>query len=78
MLNIYLIEYVVYDKDNRIIKEGTIRVKNQPNDFIAKVKLEKYLQKKYNNFGSLYVKSCTLDIPNLFGSSNMFKDIFGF
>ena len=47
-------------------------IKNADNELIAKIKLERVLEKKYKDFKQLIVISCESDIVN-----DLF-DIFGF
>lgn len=80
----YLIEYIVYDKDNCIVKEGTMKVKNKASSLEAQIKFEEFLKKKYDNFDRLVVKSCKEDTMSIFGdlfgngSSNPFGKDFKF
>jgi hypothetical protein len=68
----YIIEYIVYF--NNITESHTTRVKNCENELYAKIKLEKYLQTKYNKFAKLKIEKCTEDIFSVFGG--IFGDIF--
>lgn len=72
-MNTYLIKYDVILR-NGSLKDKVIRVKNQENELFAKINLEKYLKKKYNNeFLNLYIESITndFDFMNIF---NMFTN----
>lgn len=72
-MNTYLIKYDVILR-NGSLKGKIIRVKNQENELFAKINLEKYLKKKYNDeFLNLYIESITndFDFMNIF---NMFTD----
>lgn len=72
MINkIYLIEYSVYFTDEKF-ESHTMRVKKCLSEMHAKIKLENYLKKKYNNFQKLIVNKCTDDSSGLF--SMMGKD----
>jgi len=66
----YFIEYIVYFIDGNN-KKLAIKVKNCDGDLHAKVKLERYLQKKYIDFERLEVIKCNRDVMSIFG------DIFG-
>lgn len=54
----YRIKYIAYSSVNTILKDGAIIVKRKPNRFMAQCELEKYLRRKYPDFGSMVVKSC--------------------
>lgn len=72
-MNTYLIKYDIILR-NGSLKGKIIRVKNQENELFAKINLEKYLKKKYNDeFLNLYIESITndFDFMNIF---NMFTD----
>lgn len=70
-MNTYLIKYDIILR-NTTLKGKIIRVKNQENELFAKINLEKYLKRKYNDeFLNLYIESVTndFDFMNIF---NMF------
>lgn len=67
----FLIEYQVFDKNEKIIKEGTIKVKNKPTELSAKIGLDKYLRKKIKGFNRLFIRKC----KNQDGFTDFFKDI---
>jgi hypothetical protein len=89
----YLMEYIVYDKNQEVLKSGIIKAKNKKSEFEAKAGFGKHIEKVYGeNFGSLYIKSCKKDfnIDNIFGEKSgsnnspnindifsQFGDIFG-
>jgi hypothetical protein len=47
-----------------------MKVKNCMSELHAKIKLEEYLKKKYDNFQRLVVYSATEDFVSLFGNSD--------
>lgn len=57
----YLIKYSVFDKDNNVIKWGTMRVKNKLTEAAAKVGLENHLRSKLPSFDRMVVHKCHLD-----------------
>lgn len=72
-MNTYLIKYDIILR-NTTLKGKIIRVKNQENELFAKINLEKYLKRKYNDeFLNLYIESVTndFDFMNIF---NMFTN----
>jgi hypothetical protein len=86
----FLINYQVLNSKGHVIKNGTMRVKNKPSEFVAKCELEIYLKKTVDGFVRLIVVTCKEDKPekpeksiddifksfgDIFGSS--FGDIFG-
>ncbi len=83
MKKTFLITYIAYDANGKIIKEGQFNVKNQSNELSAKCNFEKYLERKYKNFSKLIIIECKEDVisafNNMFGSSNSnpFNDMFG-
>lgn len=68
----FVIEYGVYLK-NGVYFSNKMKVKNCMSELHAKIKLEKYLQKKYDNFNNLVVYKCNNDKFN-----KLFNDILGF
>lgn len=69
MLKTFLIEYSILNKQGKVIYPNKImKVKNQLNEFLAKVRLEEYCIKKYPMFGSMTIHSCK--------ESNEIMDIF--
>ena len=58
MKKIFLITFKAFDSKNRIIKEGKFKVKNQINEFSAKVNFEMFLTKKYTKFQYLEISEC--------------------
>ena len=46
----YKIKYKVFDSKRDVIKGGEIIVRNKDNDIHAKISLEGYLKKKYEDF----------------------------
>ena len=68
--NNYLIEFTCFDRDEKILSAGKMRVKNKESDIAAKVGLERYLQKQHKGFGRLVVKSCQAEHPlaSIFGN----------
>jgi hypothetical protein len=69
----YIIDYICYSSGGIVLHDGKMRVKNRASDFEAKCSLEDFLKRKYENFGSLVIRSCVIDlgIPG-------FGDFFGF
>lgn len=71
----FIIDYqlIVSDKP---IKTGTMKVKNNSNELEAKIKLEKFLEKKHH-FDRIIITKCEkdfLDIWNsMFGNKDLFK-----
>lgn len=76
----FLIEVVVYDVQDFVLFEGTMRAKNKENEFVAKCGLEEHLKKKHATFDRMVVKSCKEENPfnNIFGNGifDSFNDIF--
>lgn len=76
----YIIDYCVIltnsDGSEEYIRGKQIKVKNQVNELGAKIGLEDYLKRKYDNFKRLEISGCKEDIlqsfNNLFGSANPF------
>lgn len=68
----FLIDYQLLNSD-RIVKSGTIKVKNKQNELEAKIKLEEYL-KKNNSFDRMIITKCEEDFlstwNSLFGNFN--------
>jgi hypothetical protein len=73
MKKTFIIEYKILDKNNLILKEGKIKVKNKINRFEAQCGLEEFLKKKYLNFNQLIIKDCKEENP----FNSIFGDIFG-
>lgn len=63
-MSTYLITYIAYNSIDVIIKEGSIKVKNQDTEIGAKVNLEKYLKKKYKYFNKLVITKCEIDFDD--------------
>lgn len=57
----YLIKYSAFDKGNKVIKCGTMRVKNKLTEAAAKVGLENHLRSKLPAFDRMVVHECSLD-----------------
>jgi hypothetical protein len=83
-MNTYKITYVLYDADNKIIKDGVFKAKNQFSEAIAKSAFEKFLRKKHKNFSRLVISFCeclgeTKKQMNAadFLKGNKFNDLFG-
>lgn len=57
----YIIDYEIHLKDGGVIRNKTIRVKNQPFAASAEISLEKYLKRHHPNFQALRVISCRED-----------------
>lgn len=75
--NNFLIDYVCYDKNGKVLAEGKVRAKRKFNAFEAQCTFEKHLKNKYPNFGHLIINSCNLDIFNSFNSTfDSFGDYF--
>lgn len=70
----YTIEYSLYHGP-RLLKEGTMKVKNKDNDIAAKVALEKYLNTKMD-FNRMEVRSCTLEYSMDSDIINFFNNLF--
>jgi hypothetical protein len=76
-------------KDHSVSEDHEINISNCSNSSIARIKLEKYLIKKYDNFYKLIVDKCVemnnnsnnklFDNPfnNPFNNNNSFNNIFG-
>jgi hypothetical protein len=71
MKKTFIIAYEVFDNKNNIIKSGSMKCKNKYTDLEAKISLETFLKKKYNNFYKLVILSCKED--SIF---SIFDDIF--
>lgn len=57
----YIIEYGIYFRNGHI-EYAKIKVKKCHSDMQAKVKLEKYLRRKYENFDRLVIYKCDEDL----------------
>lgn len=57
-LDNFMIDYTCLDTKGDLIKGGTFRVKNRYNGVQAQADLEKFLKKKYSNFGRMIVTKC--------------------
>lgn len=68
----YLIEFTAFDNSNQIAKEGKIVVKKCANEFHAKVKLEKFIKKKFPKTENIVIHSCKEDNYIM----QQFRDIF--
>ena len=66
----YLIKYTQYSCAGTVLCSGTMRVKNKPNEFVAKASLEDYLKRKHPDAGNLFVHDCKEDW------AGRFSDIF--
>lgn len=81
MKSTFLITYQVFDSNEKIIKEGKMRVKNKESELSAKIGLEAFFKKKLPNFKRVYVLKCINENPlNGLGTDEIlrrFKDIFG-
>jgi|AntAceMinimDraft_18_1070375.scaffolds.fasta_scaffold292781_2 hypothetical protein len=78
----YVVKYEIYLITGEVIKNKEIKIANCLSDIEAKIRLEKYLEKKHKNFKQLVVHNCVEDILGGFGdifgkSSGKFNDIFG-
>lgn len=76
----YIIEYKAYNPIGVCISDQPIKVKNCMSDIHAKVKLEKYLKKKYKYFYNLEIISCDEVNDEFIGDEgilNKLKDILG-
>ena len=85
----FVCKYRIIFKDNSVSEDHEININNCTTNSIARIKLEKYLIKKYDNFYKLIVDSCTEFKSNTdklnnmmsgFNSDNignMFNDMFG-
>jgi len=77
----FIIKYKIVLISGQEIKDKEMKVKNCYNGVAAQVKLEKYLQKKHEEFKQLIVSSCKEDPMSAFGTmfgtkGNPFGDIF--
>ena len=65
----YKITFTVYNKDNKIIKQGTMKVHNSTSEFHAKVRLDKYLSTRTSGYNRLVITACNPDndINSIFG-----------
>lgn len=70
----YIIHYTVKATDGSVIKSGKMRAKNKYSGVEAQGSFEKFLIKKYPNFGQLIVHSCEVELYDLF--NNLFKNAF--
>jgi len=68
MKTAYLIKYSAFDLNNKLIESKSIKVKNKDTEFIAKVELERYLQRKLFGFNRLIIHSCEADLMASFES----------
>jgi hypothetical protein len=72
----YKIEYGIYIKGDKY-ESHTTKVKNCMSDLNAKIKLEEWLKKKYDNFDRLVVYKCNEDtlggIFDFMGKDNPFN-----
>jgi len=70
MKKTFIIEYSVFDKNGKILKNGKIKVKNKANSLEAQCMLDKFLEKRYKNFGRLIVHDCKEEdsINSVFGN----------
>ena len=74
------IKYRIIFIDNSFSEDHEININNCINSSIAHIKLEKYLNKKYNNFKKLIVDSCTEfksnqdKLNDIFGQYNPYKN----
>jgi hypothetical protein len=78
MKKTFIITYKIFDNKNNIIKSGSMKCKNKYTDLEAKISLEAFLKKKYNNFYKLVVVSCKEDymFSNINDIFSNFSDIF--
>jgi hypothetical protein len=77
----FIIKYDIILIDGSVIKDKEMKVKNCFNSLVAQCKLEKYLQKKHEDFKKLIVHSCSEDYLSTFGnifgdSGNPFGNLF--
>ena len=82
MKKTFIIVYSVFDKDSKLVKGGTMKVKNKATEFEAKCSLEDYLKKKHTDFSSLVIDSCKEELlggmfDDIFGSNSGISDLFG-
>ena len=70
----YIITYKVLNDEGRIIKQGTIRVKNKLSKFDAQCSLEDYLKRKLPEFDRLIIDSC---YPDYLGFDFLSNNLFG-
>lgn len=79
----FLINYSCYDKENKLLKTGTMRAKGKLNSFCAQVDFETWLKSSLPGFHKLVVHSCKEEtiVDKLFGqdkkNNNPFGGIFG-
>lgn len=70
----FIVDYICYDINNNIIKDGKIKIKNRKTAFEAKCGLEDFLKKKHSNFNKLIINKCEPEFNEIFES---FNNIFG-
>jgi len=75
---VFLINYQVLDSSGHVIKNGTMRVKNKSNKFIAQCSLEDHLKKTVIGFSRMVVVGCKEEASDAFSQIlKDFNDIFG-
>lgn len=73
MKKTYIIEYSAYTNSGGMLKSGKMKAKNKVSSFEAKCSFERFLEKKYSNFGKLVIHNCIEENYMDF----FFGDIFG-
>ena len=65
----YIIDYTAQDKNKRVLKKGTFRIKNKTSPIQAQIAFENYLKRKLVGFHKLIVHKCKEDIlGGIFGN----------
>jgi len=57
--NTYIIDYECYDINNKLIKSGRYKVKNQISELSAKINFETFLKRKLPTMNRLVIISCS-------------------
>lgn len=70
----FIIKYIAYDKDGRILKEGKMRANKKATEFEAKAGFEKWLKESLPNFARLVVLECYKE--NILGDLGDLEKIF--
>lgn len=72
----YIIEYRVYLKNGDTYHPPKMKIKNCDTELHAKIRLEGFIEQKYDGYKRMEIMSCTEDVMsvfgNLFGNGNPF------
>ena len=75
----FIITYTVLNQSGSILKEGKMRVKNKSSSCVAQFEFEKFLKKKYKDFGKLIIHKCSEDFfSGMFNYDILDKSPFDF